>query len=116
MELDLDAVAGVRAGIVPAPAVVTMPVAKEDIALVVAADVPAAAVAASLTRGGGDLLESVRLFDEYQGSQLGEDQKSLAYALRFRAPDRTLTADEVAEARGRAVAAAAQDHGAALRA
>lgn len=115
MELDLDAVAGVRAGIVPAPAVVTMPVAKEDIALVVAADVSAAAVAASLARGGGDLLESVRLFDEYQGSQLGEEQKSLAYALRFRAPDRTLTADEVAEARGRAVAAAAHDHGATLR-
>ena len=115
MEVDLDALTGARLAITPAPTVGTMPVAKEDVALIVAADVPAAAVAAALRTGGGDLLESVRLFDEYRGSQVGDGYKSLAFSLRFRAPDRTLTADEVAAARGAAVAAAAAEFDASLR-
>ena len=47
------------------------------------------------------MLESVRLFDEYQGDQVPAGKKSLAFSLRFRAPDRTLTADEIAAARDR---------------
>ena len=66
-------------------------------------------------RGAGELLESVRLFDVYTGEQVGEGNKSLAYALRFRAPDRTLTADEATAARDAAVAAAAATVGATLR-
>ena len=91
-----------------------MPVAKEDVALLVPSDVPAVAVAAALQTGGGDLVESVRLFDEYTGDQVPSGQKSLAFALRFRAPDRTLTADEVTAARQAAIAATA-DLGARLR-
>ena len=53
--------------------------------------VPAAEVEAALREGAGELLESVRLFDVYTGDQVGEGKKSLAFALRFRAPDRTLT-------------------------
>jgi phenylalanyl-tRNA synthetase beta chain len=80
--------------------------AKEDVALVVDADVPASAVEAALREGAGELLESVRLFDVYTGPQVGEGRKSLAFALRLRAPDRTLTAAESVAARDAAVQAA----------
>ena len=99
----------------PAPAVATFPVATQDVALVVSADVPAAAVEAALREGAGELLESVRLFDLYEGPQVGEGRKSLAYTLRFRAPDRTLTVEETTAARDAAVAEAARQTGAALR-
>jgi phenylalanyl-tRNA synthetase beta chain len=90
-------------------------VAKEDVALVVAADVPAAAVEAALRAGAGELLESVRLFDVYTGEQVGEGKKSLAFALRFRAPDRTLTEAETSAVRDAAVARAAETTGAVQR-
>jgi phenylalanyl-tRNA synthetase beta chain len=83
---------------------------------VVADDVPAAEVARALRDGAGELLESVRLFDVYRGSQVGEGRASLAFALRFRAPDRTLTADEASAARATAVAEAARRTGAVQRA
>jgi phenylalanyl-tRNA synthetase beta chain len=60
----------------------------------------AATVEATVAEGGGELLERVALFDEYRGEQLGEGKKSLALRLEFRAPDRTLTDEEVAERRG----------------
>ena len=91
------------------------PVAKEDVALVVADTVTSAEVEAALREGAGDLLESVRLFDVYTGAQVGEGRKSLAFALRFRAPDRTLTDEEITAAREAAVALAAERHGAVLR-
>jgi phenylalanyl-tRNA synthetase beta chain len=116
MELDLDAVIAAAGGPVTARGLSTFPVAKEDVALVVASDVAASDVQASLATGAGSLLESIRLFDVYTGEQVGEGRKSLAYALRFRAPDRTLTVDEVAAARDAAVAAAAEAHGAVQRA
>jgi phenylalanyl-tRNA synthetase beta chain len=77
--------------------------------------VPAADVAAALRAGAGELLEDLRLFDVYTGSQLPAGQKSLAYTLRFRAADRTLTAAEITEARDAAVAEAAGRLGAVLR-
>ncbi|MFZ0755893.1 MAG: hypothetical protein WAN00_19160, partial [Trebonia sp.] len=70
----------------------------------------------ALLDGAGDLLEDVRLFDVYTGAQLGDGRKSLAYTLRFRAPDRTLTAAEVTTARDAAVAEAGQRTGAVPRA
>ncbi len=77
----------------------TQPQAKEDLAVVVDRSVPVADVQAALAAGAGDLLESVRLFDVYEGPQVPEGKKSLAFALRFRAPDRTLDAAETAGAR-----------------
>jgi phenylalanyl-tRNA synthetase beta chain len=68
-----------------------------------------------LEDGGGDLLEDVRLFDVYTGEQVGEGRRSLAFTLRFRATDRTLTSDEANVARDAAVAVAADRFGAALR-
>ncbi|MEV1011454.1 phenylalanine--tRNA ligase subunit beta [Streptomyces sp. NPDC049881] len=116
MEADLDLLERAGAGVVEAPRISSFPVATQDVALVVDAAVPAAEVEAALREGAGGLLESLRLFDVFTGEQLGEGRKSLAYALRFRAPDRTLTADELTAAREAAVAAAAERTGAGLRA
>jgi phenylalanyl-tRNA synthetase beta chain len=114
-ELDLDALLEHATGVVAAPRFSSYPVAKEDVALVVDASVPAARVEAALREGAGDLLESIRLFDVYTGDQIGEGKKSLAYALRFRAPDRTLKEGEAAAARDAAVALAAERTGAVQR-
>lgn len=114
-EIDLDALLEHATAIVTGPAFSSYPVAKEDVALVVDASVPAAAVEAALREGAGELLESIRLFDVYTGDQIGEGKKSLAYALRFRAPDRTLKEGEAAAARDAAVALAAERTGAVQR-
>lgn len=100
---------------VRAPHVSSYPVATQDVALVVDAGVPAADVESALRDGAGALLEAIRLFDVYTGEQAGEGRKSLAYSLRFRAPDRTLTAEEASQARDSAVAVASERTGAVLR-
>ena len=114
-ELDLRALGAHSPALVRAPVVSTYPVATQDIAVVVGAQVLAADVQAALVLGAGPLLESVRLFDVYTGDQVGEGRKSLAYALRLRAPDRTLTAEEAAQVRADAVAEAGRATGAVLR-
>lgn len=115
-EVDLDALIGRAVHLRKAPTFSSYPVAKEDVALVVDVAVPAAEVEAALREGAGELLESIRLFDVYTGDQVGEGRKSLAYALRFRAADRTLKEGEAAAARDAAVALAAERTGAAQRA
>jgi len=120
-ELDVSVIESAAAALGPveAPAVSPYPVATQDVALVVAASVPAAEVEAALAAGaaaeGSGLLEEVALFDVYTGEQAGEGNKSLAYTLRFRAPDRTLTDEEVTAARDAAVAEAGRRVGAVLR-
>lgn len=113
VELDLTAI-GARE-VLPAPSISAYPAVNQDVALVVESSVPASSVEAALRSGGGDLLESVRLFDVYTGTQLGEGRKSLAYALSFRADDRTLTEDEATRWRTAAVEAAQAAVGATLR-
>jgi phenylalanyl-tRNA synthetase beta chain len=114
MEMELDAL-GIG-GVVRAPALSSYPPALLDVALVVPAAVPAASVADALRDGAGSLLESLRLFDVYADPErLGPDVRSLAYALRFRAPDRTLTVEEASAARDAAVAEAGRRTGAVLR-
>lgn len=98
-----------------APVVLTQPVAKEDIALLVDREVPVESVRRAIAAGAGEILESVRLFDVYEGPQVPAGKRSLAFALRFRAPDRTLAAEEISAAREAALAAAAREHGAVLR-
>ncbi len=93
----------------------TWPVAKEDVALIVDDSVPVADVAAALVDGAGDLLESIHLFDVYTGDQVGQGKKSLAFALRFRASDRTLKDTEAAGARDAATASAVERCGAVPR-
>ncbi|MEV5160599.1 phenylalanine--tRNA ligase subunit beta [Streptomyces sp. NPDC053728] len=115
MEVELDVLEQAVDGALQAPRISTFPVATQDVALVVASGVPADAVEKALREGAGDLLESLRLFDVFTGEQIGEGNKSLAYALRFRAPDRTLTVEEASAARDTAVALAAERTGAVLR-
>ncbi|MBC2903468.1 phenylalanine--tRNA ligase subunit beta [Streptomyces cupreus] len=116
MELDLDALEQVGDGVPQAPSISSFPVATQDVALVVDKFVPHADVEAALREGAGSLLEAIRLFDVYENAeQLGDGKKSLAYALRFRAGDRTLTVDEASAARDAAVALAGERTGAVLR-
>ncbi|ANW21030.1 phenylalanine--tRNA ligase subunit beta [Streptomyces clavuligerus] len=115
MEVDLDLLERAAEGTLEAPRISTFPVATQDVALVVDQAVPAAFVEHQLTLGAGELLESIRLFDIYTGDQVGPGKKSLAYALRFRAADRTLTVEEATAAREAAVAQAAATAGAVLR-
>ena len=115
LELELDRMIPAEEVPTQAPDISSMPVATQDVALVVDASVPEHDVEAALREGAGPLLESVRLFDVYTGERIGAGRKSLAFALRFRAPDRTLTAEEASAARESAVALAAERTGAALR-
>jgi phenylalanyl-tRNA synthetase beta chain len=118
VELDLSVLftAAERVGSVQAPQLSAYPLATQDVALIVDTAVPAAEVEAALVAGAPkDLLEDVRLFDVYTGAQVGEQRKSLAYTLRFRAPDRTLTAAETTAARDAAVAEAGRRVGAVMR-
>jgi phenylalanyl-tRNA synthetase beta chain len=114
-EIDLDALIAAAPERGDVAAISSFPVAKEDVALIVDNDVPAGVVERALRSGAGPLLESLTLFDLYTGPQVGEGKKSLAFALRFRAPDRTLTDAEAASARNAAVAAAAEQTGAIQR-
>jgi phenylalanyl-tRNA synthetase beta chain len=113
VELNLDAMPIVEA--LPAPRVSPFPAVFQDVSLVVDADVPAQTVENAIRDGAGELLEEVRLFDVYTGPQLAESHKSLTFALRFRAADRTLTEDEASAARDAAVRSAAERVGAVLR-
>ena len=118
VEIDLETLleAAEAAGVLQVRAVSTFPAGKEDIALVVDESVTAAAVEAVIREAAGELAEDVRLFDVFRGPQLGEGRKSLAFSLRLRAKDRTLTADELAGVRKRVVKRAAKGLGAELRA
>ena len=117
VEIDLDALlAAAPAEAAQVRPVSTFPAAKEDVALVVDAAVPAAQVEAAVRAGAGEMAEDVRLFDVYTGAPLAEGTKSLAYALRLRAPDRTLTAQDAAAVRENVVRVAAERVGAVLRA
>jgi phenylalanyl-tRNA synthetase beta chain len=114
MELDLDALPVPAPA--PAPEISGYPPVLLDVALVVGTDVPERDVEATLRAAAGPLLESIRLFDLYvDAERLGADRRSLAFALRFRAPDRTMTLDEATDLRDTAVAAAVERHGAELR-
>ncbi|HKU02663.1 MAG TPA: phenylalanine--tRNA ligase subunit beta, partial [Arthrobacter sp.] len=115
LELDADALFEAAPDVIVARHISTFPVATQDVALVVPADVPADDVLAALREGAGELLEDVALFDVYAGKGIEDGKKSLAFGLRFRAADRTLTADEASAARESAVALAAERFGAVQR-
>ena len=100
-EVDLGALAEIPGGPHGYRAVSTFPAVVQDIAVVLDEDVPAADVEDVVRAAGGDLLERLRLFDVYRGEQVGEGSKSLALRLEFRASNRTLTDEEVAEVRAR---------------
>jgi phenylalanyl-tRNA synthetase beta chain len=115
MELELDAFEPGSEPVPVARPISTYPVAIQDVALVVADSVPAGDVEDALRDGAGELLESISLFDIYTGAQVGEGRRSLAFTLRFRASDRTLTVEETSAARDAAVAEATRRVAAELR-
>lgn len=114
-ELDLDALVRLGAQQISAAPIGALPAATQDLSLVVDAAVPASEVLAAVVAGTGELLEHARLVDDYRGPGVPDGAKSLTFALRFRAADRTLTAAEATEAKLAGVALAAEQVGASLR-
>jgi phenylalanyl-tRNA synthetase beta chain len=92
------------------------PAATQDLSLVVAIDIPARDVQHAVVEGAGELLEHIHLVDDYRGDGVDEGHRSLTFALRFRAMDRTLTQAEATSAKDAGVALASKRHGAVLRA
>jgi len=116
LELDLEMLIALGSSQVDASTIAAFPAATQDLSVVVAESVPAGAVRAAVVEGAGALLESATLVDDYRGAGLEPGTKSLTLALRFRAPDRTLTAAEATEAKLAGLALAGERHGATLRA
>ena len=115
-ELDLTALFGTLSNKpVQAKPISTFPPVKQDLAFTVPDTVSAHDLGEAIRDAAGDMLESIELFDVYTGDQVGEGKKSLAYAVTFRAPDRTLTSEDSEEIRQRIVDKASE-LGAQLRA
>ncbi|MET0628820.1 MAG: phenylalanine--tRNA ligase subunit beta [Acidimicrobiia bacterium] len=114
-ELDAGALADAprRAQTYVAPS--RFPASLVDLAFVVDESVPAAAIERTLRRAGGDALEDVRCFDEFRGDALGDGRRSLAFSLRFRSAERTLSEIDVATLRRQAIDAVVAAHSATLR-
>ncbi len=91
------------------------PDVERDLALLIPESVPAARVTECILRAGGDLLEQFRLFDVYQGAQIADGWRSLAYSLSFRHPERTLTDADVTKMMDAILDAAATEIGARRR-
>ena len=115
-EINLTALFAAAPSIIQAESIGVMPAATQDLSLVVDISVPAADLQAAIVQGAGNLLEHIVLVDDYRGDNVERGKKSLTYALRFRAEDRTLTQAEATEARDSAVKLVADKFGAVLRA
>ncbi|AVM00895.1 phenylalanine--tRNA ligase subunit beta [Gordonia iterans] len=113
LEIDVDALP--LRTVLPSPQVSPFPAVLQDVNVVVPQEVPAQLVQESLAEGAGELLEAISLFDVFSGEQVGEGNKSLTFALTFRAADRTLTEDEANAAKLAAVAHAGEAVGARMR-
>ncbi len=95
--LDVERLTGLSDFDVKYKGVAKFPAITRDISLVMKKNVLAGSVEEVIRKNGGSLLESYQLFDVYEGEQLGQDEKSLAYSIRFRAADRTLEDKDVTE-------------------
>lgn len=115
-EIDLDRALSHADAVPQYVDLTSFPALRLDLSVTLPEDVPAATVLASVCEAGGALLQDVHVFDLYRGAQVGEGHKSLALALAFRAPDRTLTDEDVAPLRERIVTALRDGLGGELRA
>lgn len=115
LELDLDAVLNGPYGNRKYTRVSKYPSSDVDLAFEVPDSIPAATIAGALRKGGGKLLNKVELFDTYRGTGVADDARSLAYRLRFQAPDRTMTDDEIGELRSACINAVQKQKGVTLR-
>jgi phenylalanyl-tRNA synthetase beta chain len=114
-EVDLDVLIELSPLEVPVHPISGFPAATQDLSLVVPAKLAAGDVLNAVVDGAGVLLEDARLIDDYRGSGVADGSKSLTFALRFRAADRTLTAAEATDAKLSGAARAADLFGAAIR-
>jgi phenylalanyl-tRNA synthetase beta chain len=114
-EVDLDRVVSHAVAVPRYEDLTSFPPVRQDLAVIVAEDVAADDVVGAVRGAGGKLLQGVRVFDVYRGEQVGEGRKSLALALTFQAPDRTLSDDDVAPVRAKVVKALAAQVGGELR-
>jgi phenylalanyl-tRNA synthetase beta chain len=114
-EIDLDQLFAAQPRELVAAELRIMPAATQDLTLIVPESVSAAELSDAIVEGAGELLESQSLIDIYRGAPLSANQKSITFALVFRATDRTLTQAEASEARDAAVALTAARFGAELR-
>jgi phenylalanyl-tRNA synthetase beta chain len=96
--------------------VVTYPAVHEDLAFVVGEDVAAGDLVAAARASAGDELRDVRVFDVYRGPQVGEGRKSVAIAVTYQSPERTLADEDAARLRAAIVDGLARRFGAMLRA
>ena len=115
LEVDLGALLDAERALAPYRAPSRYPSSDVDLAFTVPDEVSADDVAATIAEAGGELLASGALFDVFRSDQLGEGQRSLAFTLRFEAPDRTLNDAEVAKARQSCIDAVTNTHNASLR-
>ncbi|MCX7521333.1 phenylalanine--tRNA ligase subunit beta [Microbacterium sp. STN6] len=115
VELDLDLLIHLASSHVEARQIADYPAATQDLSLVVPISAAAGDVHTAVVQGAGPLLEDARLVDDYRGSGVPEGAKSLTFALRFRASDRTLTAAEASGAKLAGAALAAERYGATIR-
>ncbi|MGZ4268704.1 MAG: phenylalanine--tRNA ligase subunit beta [Solirubrobacteraceae bacterium] len=115
-EVDLDRVITHADAVPQYRDLTSFPALRIDLSVTLPDDVPAARVLHAVREAGGKLLADARVFDLYTGAQVGEGRKSLALALSFRAPDRTLSDEDVAPLRERIVAALRDGLGGELRA
>jgi phenylalanyl-tRNA synthetase beta chain len=114
-EINLDELFASAPESVAANPIGTLPAATQDLSLVVSQEVPAAEVLVAVKEGAGELLEEISLTDDYRGVNIPEGTKSLTFALRFRAMDRTLTQAEATDARDAGVELARQRFSAEIR-
>ena len=114
-ELDLDQLIAHAATVPTVRALSSYPAATQDVTLVVDAEIPAATVGDTLREGAGELLEHIRLVADYRGKGTEDNERALTFALRFRASDRTLKAEEASAAKLAGVELAVKRHGAHLR-
>ena len=115
-EIDLDELSRAGDAVALFRDVISFPPVRQDIAVVLDAEVTAAEVLSVVREAGGELLASAEVFDVYEGPQVGEGRRSLAVHLVFQATDRTLTDDEADAVRAAIVSALAERLGGELRA
>jgi len=112
-ELDLAALLPHVPARIAARSVPRFPAVEQDLAVVVDTTVAAGALRAAIE--GSALVASVRPFDVYRGDQLPPGKKSVAFAIRYQAPDRTLTTEDANREQARIVRRLAREFGAVVR-
>jgi len=114
-DLDMSGLISLAQVRYPVSSVPAYPPVLEDLAVVVAEELPAERVAQTIRQAGSKAVTAVRLFDIYRSEQIGAGKKSLAYSITYQAYDRTLTDKDVAAIRQKILRRLEQELGAVLR-